>query len=281
MKAADVSASIDTAALRALLDEGTPGRWIAGAAREDGTAQVYCPNRGPLRVIVPVAETEPHNAALIAALRNAAPALLDAADERDRLRDALDKINAIRNSIVGLQKVNWSEHIYPLVAALDAAGFVGQTYAEARSDVGTLMARAVSAEAESAALRDERDRLRSELSADEIRECNAESEPPTPRRLAHLMCGLEGMDREEFVDECFNIARALPKQKQWAVDVDLADSIVYWQKACAAMQEERDRLRSLVEARDVCVVCGNVLLPAPEPHCEGCDTAGPRYTDPE
>jgi hypothetical protein len=218
---------------------------------------------------------------LIAALRNAAPALLDAADERDRLRDALDKINAIRNSIVGLQKVNWSEHIYPLVAALDAAGFVGQTYAEARSDVGTLMARAVSAEAESAALRDERDRLRSELSADEIRECNAESEPPTPRRLAHLMCGLEGMDREEFVDECFNIARALPKQKQWAVDVDLADSIVYWQKACAAMQEERDRLRSLVEARDVCVVCGNVLLPAPEPHCEGCDTAGPRYTDPE
>ena len=86
MKAADVTASIDTAALRALIDKGAPGRWIAGAAREDGTAQVYCPNRGPMRVIVPVAETEPHNAALIAALRNAAPALLDAADERDRLR---------------------------------------------------------------------------------------------------------------------------------------------------------------------------------------------------
>ena len=86
MKAADVSASIDTAALRALLDKGTPGRWIAGAAREDGTAQVYCPNRGPMRVIVPVAETEPHNAALISALRNAAPTLLD---EVDRLREAL------------------------------------------------------------------------------------------------------------------------------------------------------------------------------------------------
>jgi len=86
VKAADVSASMDTAALRALLDKSTPGRWIAGAARKDGTAQVYCPHMGPMRVIVPVAETEPHNAALIAALRNAAPALLDAADERDRLR---------------------------------------------------------------------------------------------------------------------------------------------------------------------------------------------------
>lgn len=35
------------------------------------------------------------------------------------------------------------------------------------------------------------------------------------------------------------------------------------------------------EARTVsaCVVCGTHLLPAPEPHCEGCDLEGPRYTD--
>lgn len=32
---------------------------------------------------------------------------------------ALGKINAIRNSIVGTQNVNWSAHIYPLVAALE------------------------------------------------------------------------------------------------------------------------------------------------------------------
>jgi len=82
----------DPAALRALLAAATPGRWIAGGPRDDGTAQVYCPHSGPLRVIVPVAETEPHNAALIAALRNAAPALLDAADERDRLRLLLGRI---------------------------------------------------------------------------------------------------------------------------------------------------------------------------------------------
>jgi len=31
---------------------------------------------------------------------------------------------------------------------------------------------------------------------------------------------------------------------------------------------------------DVCVVCGNVLIPDDtEPHCEGCDPDGPRYTD--
>jgi hypothetical protein len=52
-----------------------------------------------------------------------------------------------------------------------------------------------------------------------------------------------------------------------------------------ALKNERDALRAdvarLREERDVCVVCGDVLLPAPEPHCEGCDTEGPRYTDPE
>jgi len=32
---------------------------------------------------------------------------------------------------------------------------------------------------------------------------------------------------------------------------------------------------------DVCVVCGTVLIPDDtEPHCEGCDVDGPRYTDP-
>ena len=228
---------IDTAALRALLAEATPGPWFASyssiyseplaRARQEAedsltdaspdAAWDALPTDHVAAVPIRAGDTPTvqgaRDEAAIVALRNAAPALLDAADERDRLRAALDKINAIRNSIVGRQKVNWSEHIYPLVAALNDAGIVGQPYAEARSEVGTLLARAVSAEAESAALRDERDRLRSELSADEIRECNAESEPPPPRRLAHLMCALEGMDREEFVTECFTIALALPNAK--------------------------------------------------------------------
>ena len=48
-------------------------------------------------------------------------ALRDMAAERDRLRDALDEINDIRNSIIGLQAINWSEHIYPLVAVLEGS----------------------------------------------------------------------------------------------------------------------------------------------------------------
>jgi hypothetical protein len=34
----------------------------------------------------------------------------------------MSQINAIRESIVAHQNINWSAHIYPLVAILDAAG---------------------------------------------------------------------------------------------------------------------------------------------------------------
>lgn len=51
-------------------------RWALDKSREDETAQVYAPNRGPLRVIVPIAETTKEDGELIAALRNAAPSLI-------------------------------------------------------------------------------------------------------------------------------------------------------------------------------------------------------------
>jgi hypothetical protein len=59
---------------------------------------------------------------------------------------ALEQINQIRNSIIGTQTMNWSEHIYPLVAALQDAGFEGMHYPEAREYYGTLVERAVKAE---------------------------------------------------------------------------------------------------------------------------------------
>jgi hypothetical protein len=61
--------------------------------------------------------------------------------ERDRLATALAKISEIRNSIIGCQTVNWSEHVYPLVAALDAAGLKGEPYPAARERLGTLLER--------------------------------------------------------------------------------------------------------------------------------------------
>lgn len=71
----------------------------------------------------------------------------------DRYRLALLKINIIRNSIVGLQTLNWSEHIYPLVAALNEAGMVGMEYDDARPYFGTMLERTNLAEEKEAKLR--------------------------------------------------------------------------------------------------------------------------------
>lgn len=52
--------------------------------------------------------------------------------ENEKFKKALHKINDIRNSIIGYQKINWSAHIYPLVAALNEAGFEGEGYEKSR-----------------------------------------------------------------------------------------------------------------------------------------------------
>lgn len=52
--------------------------------------------------------------------------------ERGRYKTALEKIDAIRNDIVGTQSLGFSRHVYPLVAALDEAGFGGLGYEAAR-----------------------------------------------------------------------------------------------------------------------------------------------------
>ncbi len=68
-------------ALRALLaaaaEQSGSSRWNCGVEREDGTAQVYSPSRGPLRVVVPVAETSKVCGDAIVAAVNALPGLLD------------------------------------------------------------------------------------------------------------------------------------------------------------------------------------------------------------
>lgn len=73
--------------------------------------------------------------------------------QRDDAQTALKQINEVRNSIVGLQTINWSEHVYPLVAALDVAGIVGMEYPEAKANFGTAVKRAVDAERENVRLR--------------------------------------------------------------------------------------------------------------------------------
>lgn len=52
---------------------------------------------------------------------------------------ALQKVSDIRDGIVGMQGFHWSEHAYPLVAVLDAAGFEGKGYEISRVNLGTLL----------------------------------------------------------------------------------------------------------------------------------------------
>ncbi len=87
------------------------------------------------------ADTDP-----AAFLGRVADELVSLREERARLKTGLVKINEIRSSIVGMQKINWSEHIYPLVAALDEAGMVGMTYEDARPHFGTMLERTLAAE---------------------------------------------------------------------------------------------------------------------------------------
>lgn len=77
--------------------------WVAAKASEDGSRQVYAPSRGPLRVVVPIAESEGENAAFIALAREALPAALDhiaAIEARivaaDALADAAEAHNGSR-----------------------------------------------------------------------------------------------------------------------------------------------------------------------------------------
>lgn len=65
-----------------------------------------------------------------------------------KLAGAMQTINAIRNSIIGAQTMNWSEHVYPLMSALDGAGYRGLGYEEARANVKTTLERIAELEAQ-------------------------------------------------------------------------------------------------------------------------------------
>jgi len=118
------------------------------------------------------------------------------------LRAALQKISDIRDSIVGAQTVNWSEHVYPLVAALNSAGFAGADFADARSRIGTLVERCRIAEARACSMVDEISSLRAFLfeaacllgcEADDLLECD-EDVPGALKSVIIELHALRGRD---------------------------------------------------------------------------------------
>lgn len=75
---------IDSRGLRALLAAATPGPWTEGI---DGNLRIYGPDcSGEHSGLLAIVYKGRPNVSLIVALHNAAPALLDAAEERDALR---------------------------------------------------------------------------------------------------------------------------------------------------------------------------------------------------
>ena len=91
----------DVAELRRLLDAATPGPWRDEMMQGQGLTLTAIiagkPNPDDLRVI---GSTLAHNDArvLIAAV-NALPALLDAAAERDRLAEAVERVRALHRAV--------------------------------------------------------------------------------------------------------------------------------------------------------------------------------------
>jgi hypothetical protein len=90
---------VDVAGLRALLEQATPGHWIHGgqyivaAATENhprGRCIANFPRGGGVYVDSPNAEQAKRDADYVARAHNAMPALIAAAEERDRLRSYLD-----------------------------------------------------------------------------------------------------------------------------------------------------------------------------------------------
>jgi len=102
---------------------------------------------------------------------------------RDEALAALKKINEIRNSIIGAQGVNWSEHVYPLVAALNEAGITGLPYPEARETVRTLADRA--------------ERMETAL-----KHIAATADTLSPQEFINVVADALGVGRHEYAGAC-------------------------------------------------------------------------------
>lgn len=142
----------DTKAIRALARdaaEHAPAKWIAGAERDDGTAQVYSPNDGPMRRVTPLAETSGPLARYIAAVSpKVVLTLLDRLDQAERERDAAREAN--RGCLAASAKDAWRAETAERERdqarfALDDLRFAFEQASKERDEARAALARAVAA----------------------------------------------------------------------------------------------------------------------------------------
>lgn len=106
--------------------------------------------------------------------------------ENETQKKALAKINDIRNSIIGYQAINWSAHIYPLVAALAEAGIKGDDYEKCRGMAKTQIDRIKDLEQENEKLRKFKEYVHARLDQMGL------PEDPEPENNAKHGCRIEG-----------------------------------------------------------------------------------------
>lgn len=130
------------------------------AERDDYRKMFHAAERARDEAIARAEKAEAVNAANA---REAEAECLRLHADAERYRHALDRINAARNSIVQRQAIDWSSHIYPIVAALEDAGIKGDGYdvtrAKALTEIEAIKQR-IAAEAVA-----ERDAARAEAAA--------------------------------------------------------------------------------------------------------------------
>jgi malonyl CoA-acyl carrier protein transacylase len=109
--------------------------------------------------------------------------------EVERFKSVIQMIDDIRNSIVAFQTVNWSEHIYPLVTILEAAGFKGMEYPAAKDKFKPILERAETAEADSKRFREALEKIASDDNTELMEYFEVgQTAPSLPRIYEDIAC---------------------------------------------------------------------------------------------
>lgn len=141
-----------------------------------------------------------------------------------QLETCMTKIDEIRNSIVGYHQINWSAHIYPLVAALEEAGYEGIGYEEASKLAHTQLDRIKELEADRDQWRHKFNMLQHDFTENQrIHNSERNIDSAERDRLQERVRELEGFNRDMNAIIQRDI-RTLEQQRITALEAELAEA---------------------------------------------------------